>query len=214
MEFVATKTERLPWLPRRVWWRVSEIRPVRPVGGGRCGWASTGSTYDRSVILRCTRKLLAVIGSAGVDGAAPVADGEDWYGNLLWCERRKCLLVTHAATLFTAVKADVRVSDFRATLPLVVGLIERELVNEGLPADTFGDLGAATVRIARTADRAVVGCMNDMAYLWQAAVARDGGLNKADLAAVNRALRRNINSSRGYQRPIDLTVDRLNARRP
>ena len=39
-------------------------------------------------------------------------------------------------------------------------------------------------------------------------IAASGGLQQADLAGLNRALRRNINSARGHQRPIDLTRQR------
>ncbi len=52
------------------------------------------------------------------------------------------------------------------------------------------------------------GCMNDMAVLCEDEIATPGGLRQADLAGLNRALRRNINSARGYQRPIDLTRQR------
>jgi hypothetical protein len=61
------------------------------------------------VILRCTRKLLTVLGSA-VAEPAPAPDPEDWYANLLWFDRRTCLLLTHSATLFTIFEADVTVS--------------------------------------------------------------------------------------------------------
>ena len=57
--------------------------------------------YDQSVILRCTRRLLAVIGPTLVGEPAPAPDAEDWYANLVWFDRRKCLLLTHAATLFS-----------------------------------------------------------------------------------------------------------------
>ena len=53
------------------------------------------------MILRCTRKLLTVLGSA-VAEPAPAPDPEDWYANLLWFDRGECLLLTHSATLFTA----------------------------------------------------------------------------------------------------------------
>jgi hypothetical protein len=39
--------------------------------------------------------------------------GEDWYANLLWLSGRKCLLLTHAATLLTVLEADVRAADLR-----------------------------------------------------------------------------------------------------
>jgi hypothetical protein len=71
------------------------------------------------VILRCTRKLLAIIGPAAATEPVPAPDPEDWYANLLWSDRRKCLLLTHSATLFSLFEADVRASDLRATQHLV-----------------------------------------------------------------------------------------------
>ena len=58
---------------------------------------------------------------------APEPDPEDWYANLLWFDRRKCLLLTHSATLFTIFEADVSASGLRATREFVAGLIGREL---------------------------------------------------------------------------------------
>src|SRR3972149_2635576 len=43
-------------------------------------------------------------------GARAPADDE-WYLNLLWIERGKCLLLTHAGTLFRVFVADVRKAD-------------------------------------------------------------------------------------------------------
>jgi hypothetical protein len=51
--------------------------------------------------------------------------------------------------------------------------------------------------------------MNDMAFLCETAITDCGGLRRTDLAAPNQSLRRNINSTRSYQRPIDLTIERL-----
>ena len=44
------------------------------------------------MILRCTKKLLTLIGPRQLIDYPP--DGEDWYANLLWLSGRKCLLVT------------------------------------------------------------------------------------------------------------------------
>jgi hypothetical protein len=106
----------------------------------------------------------------------------------------------------------VRASDLRATRHLITRLIERELCREHLPPTTF-NLGLEEVILARTADRSVLGCMNDMAFLSQEAITSSGGLSHTDLAALNYSLRRNINSARGYQRPIELTAHRLGSKR-
>ncbi len=42
-------------------------------------------------------------------------DVKDWYANLLWFDRRKCLLLTHVGTLFTIFEVDVSASDLRST---------------------------------------------------------------------------------------------------
>jgi hypothetical protein len=160
------------------------------------------------VILRCTRKLLTVLGSA-VAEPAPAPDPEDWYANLLRFGRRTCLLLTHSATLFTIFEADVTASSLRATRQLVTGLIGRELRREELPAGTFGDLGQQEVLLAKTADRSVLSCMNDMAFRCEHAIADTGSLARTDLPELNRSLRRNINSARGYCPPIELVARRL-----
>ena len=54
------------------------------------------------------------------------------------------------------------------------------------PADTFGDLGAAAVSVAKTADRSVLGCMNDMANYGGAIICQAGSLAATDLAASRR----------------------------
>src|SRR5258708_870695 len=88
-------------------------------------------------------------------------------------------------------------------------LIGRELRSEGLPAGTFADLEPDKVILAKTASRSVLGGMNDMAFQCEHAINGSGGLSRTDLAALNHWLRRNINSARGYQPPIEPTAARL-----
>jgi hypothetical protein len=77
----------------------------------------------------------------------------------------------------------------------------------------FGSPDPADVSLAKTADRSVVGCMNDMAFMSETVTTRSGGLATTNIADLNRALGRNINSARGYQPPIELTAQRLRAAR-
>jgi hypothetical protein len=158
------------------------------------------------VILRCTKKLLDVIRPEQL--TSPEPDPEDWYANLLVFDRRKCLLLTHVESLFTIFEPDVRAAELRATRPLVTQLIERELLSEGLPLSTFGQLEDEPLGIAKTADRRVLGCMNDMAFLCEHAIDQVGSLAMIDLQSLNRHLHRNINSSRGYKRPVDSLIER------
>ncbi len=88
-------------------------------------------------------------------------------------------------------------------------LVERELRREGLPPATFGNLRPQELILAKTADRSMLGCMNDMAFLCEVAISDAGGLAHCDLGELNQALHRNINSSRGYRPPVELAAQRL-----
>jgi len=50
--------------------------------------------------------------------------------------------------------------------------------------------------------------MYDMAFLCEHAIAGAGVLARTELAGLNRSLRRNINSARGYRPPIELAAGR------
>lgn len=78
------------------------------------------------------------------------------------------------------------------------------------PATLPGPIHADQVRIAKTADRSVPGCMNDIAYLREHIIATNPGLRHTDIGALNLSLRRNINNAGGYRRPIELVRDRVN----
>ncbi len=155
------------------------------------------------MILRCTKKLLGVIGVKLAD-PAPAPDAEDWYAHLLWFDRRKCLLLTHSATLFAIFEPNVTAADLRATGHLVTSLIERELASEDLPAAAFLGPRPTHVILAKTADRSVSGCMNDMALHCQYAISDYGSLHDSGIGELNQSLRRNINSARGHRPPIEL----------
>jgi hypothetical protein len=159
------------------------------------------------MILRCTKKLLTAIGSQRVVRPAPERGPEDWYANLLWFNRRKCLLLTHSATLFTVFEPSVSVADLRATNVLVTRMIHGALGAEGLPTNTF-DLGEEECVLTTTADRQVLGCMNDLALHCEIAIVRSGGLDNADCADLNRRLRRTIFSARDYRQPLKLVAER------
>jgi hypothetical protein len=105
-----------------------------------------------------------------------------------------------------------RAAGLRAARRLVTGLVGRELRREGLPPATFGSLRPQELILAKTADRGVLGCMNDMAFACEVAISDAGGLAHLDPGGLNQALHRNINSSRGYRPPVELAAQQLERR--
>jgi hypothetical protein len=161
------------------------------------------------VVVRSTKKLLTLIGR----GVAPIElppTGDDWYANLLWIDRRKCLLLVHADTLFPVFRADVRAGDLRPFGQYVVRAIEEELRAEGLPLDVLGPLDAEDVQVATTASRSVLGYMNEMALHLRYQIAVEGGLDACDVRVLNHSQRRTLHNRDGvYAEPLDLVAERL-----
>ena len=155
------------------------------------------------MVIRCTGKLLRALGSPVASLTAAPASDQDWYANLLWLAGRKCVLLTHAGTLFSIFVPDVSVAVLRPFGPFVVPVIEAALRTEGLPAETLGTFDPIGVAIAKTASRSVLGCMNDLALHCGYAVDDAGGLDRLDVDQLNRQLRRTILGPLGGTYPVE-----------
>ena len=156
--------------------------------------------------------MLDLLGGRAVTLAERPPADDDWYLNLLWLDRQKCLLLTHAGTLFSVFLPGVRKADLRPIGVYVVKAVEADLRSESLPLDTFGRLNPDTVRLAKTASRSILGFMNEMAVHLRYQVADAGGLSHCDISALNHHLRRTLHNRGGYVYPIELVAQRLAAR--
>jgi hypothetical protein len=149
------------------------------------------------VLLRCTTRLLKLMGSrAGVLHAAEPG-GDDWYANVFTFERRKCLLLVHADTLFPVLDTDVRVAQLDDLGVYVTTLVVDALASEGLAGSVLGPTDPSSVQVAKTASRSVLGHMNEITFEAQHLIAQNGGLQYTDLDSVNRQLRRGLHARGG-----------------
>ena len=161
------------------------------------------------MVVRCTRRVLDVLRVDARALAQRDPGEDDWYLNVLWLERRKCLLLTHAGSLFSIFVPDVRAPQLRPLGSFLVPLIEQELRDERLPPNTLGPLDPVAVELAKTASRHVLGVMNDMALYCRYATHGAGGLARCDTRSLNRQLRRDLHTRGGdYVRPIELAAGR------
>ena len=162
------------------------------------------------MVVRCTGKLLNLLGKESARPVEAPPTSDDWYANLLWLDRRKCLLITHAGTLFSLFVADVRAADLRPFERRIVDLLTAALLDEDLPGDTLGHIEPKEVQIAKTASKHVLGVMNQMAFEIGWAADRAGGLRYLDVDDLNRHLRRSLHAKDGeYQVPLELVHQRL-----
>ncbi len=158
------------------------------------------------MIVRCTARLLKLLTPGELADVPPAQD--DWYANLIWIDRRKCLLVVHADTLFPVFVADVCKPQLSNFGDYLAGAVATALTGEGMAADCLGRLDPAQVRVARTASRSVLGVMNDMASMSQRIAEQAGGITSLDVEDLNAFLRRTPYKRDGYFRPIDAARQR------
>ena len=160
------------------------------------------------MIVRCTAKLRGLLGAQAQAPADPAPSPGDWYAHLISVERRKCLLVTHAGTLFSVFRPDVRAGQLRPLGPYLVPQIRAELAAERFDEHALGELDPGRVTIAKTADRSVIGCMRDLALTCQLATQDAGGLARLDLVQLHHVLQRHLYTARDYVPAIDLVGGR------
>jgi hypothetical protein len=77
--------------------------------------------------------MLDLLGGRNITLSELPPTDDDWYLNLVWIEREKCLLLTHAGTLFSLFRGGIHVADLRPLGDYLVNAIEAELRAEGLP---------------------------------------------------------------------------------
>lgn len=81
---------------------------------------------------------------------------------------------------------------------------------EQLPVDALGRLAPDDVRLAKSASRQVLGVMNEMAFECGGHVDQAGGLWNINAGALNRHLRRSLQTKDGqYGVPLELVHERL-----
>lgn len=162
------------------------------------------------MLVRCTAKLLDLLGKQPVRLLEAPPSNDDWYANVLWLDRRKCLLITHAGTLFSLFHPGIRVNDLRPFDRRIIELLRSALLDEELPSGALGRLEPGDVAIAKTASKNVLGVMNQMALEIEWAVDQAGGLWNVDVDDLNRHLRRSLHTKDGeYRIPLELVRERL-----
>jgi len=142
--------------------------------------------------IRCTKKLLNELPMKSIDETTLGNSIDSWHANLLWIDRRKCVLFTNDITLFSFLVPGLKKPDFQRfeevfRLNLYKNL-EKENISDSLTED-FLNLHRH-VYIGKTNNRSVLGSMNDLAYQLKTDIYYDGGLSQVDMTSVNYELNR------------------------
>ena len=156
-------------------------------------------------IIRCTKKLLNELKIKPTDDIGRSENISNWHANLLWIDRRKCVLFTNDSTLFSFLVTGMKKPQFENFYEIFRLNLFKNLVNENLPKKqiehAFNE--HRELRIAKINNRSVLGSMNDLAYQLKCRIYDDGGLAAASMTAINHELNRIPMGAIDYKYSID-----------
>jgi hypothetical protein len=161
-------------------------------------------------LIRCTKKLLTEIGAdlASSEELVHAALLGDWFANLIWIERRKCVIFTSERTLLTFLVVGPGRDAIRDYATLFRNGLRRLLEAEGFAAgDTDRVVGQyQQLSLATTNDRSLLGSLNDLARIAGGQIEYLGGLGRCDLKAIDHEM--NITPMSRLQMESPLTATR------
>ena len=160
-------------------------------------------------ILKCTGKLQKVMGLKKKDLATTVQDGSvlgSWHANLIYIDRRKCILFTNDKTLFNFLVPDVGRDQIKDLANIFRDYLSCMLNEEEIPdavqekiMHEYND-----IEYSKTDSKRVLGSMNDLAYHYKARILDAGGIHSYKIPQIIKDLNRMPMGTIQYNYPIDL----------
>lgn len=177
------------------------------------------------IIIRCTTKVLKELGIPKVqikDYSDQTRLLQEWYANLFYLDRRKCLLFTHAGTLFSFVVAGVSRKDIKVLPELFRKELSKALFYEEFSSGQIEEFmkRAQEITIAKTTSRSVLASMNQILFEYPYILARFAHLGSDEaMVAVNRELNTMFRSAIGegrhdYGVPIECFREMITGEKP
>jgi len=143
-------------------------------------------------ILRCTKKLLDELKVKPDEIQEQGQSISNWHANLIRVDRRKCVLFTHDATLFSIFLPGLKKTDFQSIKDIFGQTLFKSLIGESFPQshiELFLD-DIRSIHFSKTNNRSVLGSMTDLTFQIKFTISRSGGLAYTDIFQLNHDLNR------------------------
>jgi len=158
-------------------------------------------------LIHCTSKLQKEMGLKKADlceVSPKFSYLGSWHANLLYIDRRKCVLFANDKTLFNFIATDVSRAQIRELGELFKGMLSCVLSDEGFNEaakdkilSEYEELG-----FAKSNSKSVLGSMNDLAFHYKNLIQDAGGVHSYAVPGIIRQLNRMPMGAIGYGFPI------------
>ena len=167
-------------------------------------------------LIRCTKKLQKEMGLKPSDLCAEEPRFSylgPWHANLIYINRRKCLLFANDRTLFNFIVPDVSRENIRELEGLFTSYLSCILADEGFAeADRQRMLSEYDeIGFANTSSKSVLGSMNDLAFHYKYSILESGGVHSPAVPEIIRRLNRMPMSAIKEVFPIEALKARIQA---
>lgn len=161
--------------------------------------------------IKCTKKLQGEMGlnkadlslTSSTDLQNPILGS--WHANLIYIDRKKCVLFVNDKTLFNFIVADIPRKRIKILSKLFKDYLKCVLAEEGLADQIITDIMAEydQVGYANTDDKRVLGSMNDLAFHYKLHIQSQGGVHSYAVPEIIKKLNRMPMGTLKYGYPIE-----------
>ena len=132
-------------------------------------------------LIRCTKKLQKEMGlksSELVDSEPTFSFLGSWHANLIYIDRRKCVLFVNDKTLFNFIVPDVNKKQIQQLDELFLSHLQGVMKSEGFSDNIVNKIVAEykIIDYANTNNKRVLGSMNDLAFHYKLNILEEGGV--------------------------------------
>jgi hypothetical protein len=156
-------------------------------------------------IIRCTAKLLTELKSELTIEPSQCPSWYDWHANLLWVDRKKCILFTNDQSLYSFFVHPMKKPSLEKFAEVFRLGLFKSLMGERLSEQQVEYVLSkyGHIVIGKTNNRSVLGSMNDIAFQIKSMAYAMGGLARANLSELGRGLNRIPMSAIKYKTGVD-----------
>jgi hypothetical protein len=160
-------------------------------------------------LIRCTAKLLKEMGLKKtdlVDESPKFSFLGQWHANLIYINRRKCIIFVNDKILLNFIVADISRAQIRKLNEIFEPMFRCFLASEGFSKELVEKILAeySEVKFAKSNNRSVLGSLNDLAFNYEYSICSSGGLHSPEVPAIIARLNRMpMRASVGYIYPLE-----------
>lgn len=123
-------------------------------------------------------------------GEAPTRGLGSWHANLVYIDRRKCLILANDKTLVNFIVPEVKRTEIRELHRLFHHHLRRMLTREGVSEVERESLAAeySEIEYAKSTDKSVLGSMNNLAFHYKCRIMDAGGIHSVMIPGIIHSL--------------------------